>query len=219
MKELIQKALALFGLRLIVINRHAAPDLLPEIHETFERCRPFTMTSFERIAAVCAAVEYTVANGIRGDFVECGVWRGGSSMAAALTYLRLGRSDVDFYLFDTYEGMSAPTEYDFDAHTGRSAKSLLEGAGKDEGVWAYAPLADVQANLGSTGYPSDRLHFIQGKVEDTVPAAAPTAISILRLDTDWYESTKHELEQLFPRLTPGGVLGGQGPYGPRDQIG
>jgi predicted O-methyltransferase YrrM len=66
---------------------------------------------------------------------------------------------------------------------------------------------DVQRNLGRTGYDPSRLHFIKGKVEETLPGQAPDEpIALLRLDTDWYSSTKHELVHLFPRLVPGGVL-------------
>jgi predicted O-methyltransferase YrrM len=67
-------------------------------------------------------------------------------------------------------------------------------------------LADVQANLRSTGYPVERMRFVVGDVADTVPREAPERIAILRLDTDWYASTRHELEHLYPRLAVGGVL-------------
>jgi hypothetical protein len=60
--------------------------------------------------------------------------------------------------------------------------------------------------MDSTGYPQNRVRFIKGRVEETVPGEAPEQIALLRLDTDWYESTQHELEYLFPRLAPGGVL-------------
>jgi hypothetical protein len=65
---------------------------------------------------------------------------------------------------------------------------------------------EVRAALLSTGYPAERVHLVEGRVEDTLPAAAPDAIALLRLDTDWYAGTKHELETLYPRLSPGGVL-------------
>lgn len=68
------------------------------------------------------------------------------------------------------------------------------------------PIDEVRRNIQSTEYPADRIRFIKGKVEDTILAAAPARIAVLRLDTDWYESTKHELEYLFPRLSVGGVL-------------
>lgn len=206
-KRVIKKGLDMVGLQRKQAGRdNSAADLSPEILATIARCQPFTMTSFERLAALCEAVEYIVANNIPGAFVECGVWRGGSSMAAALTFLRLGRTDVDFHLFDTYEGMSDPTERDVEAGSGASARVLLKNARRDQSVWAYAPLEDVQRNLHATDYPRDRIIFVKGKVEETIPEQAPETIALLRLDTDWYESTKHELINLFPRLSPGGIL-------------
>ena len=71
---------------------------------------------------------------------------------------------------------------------------------------AYASLEDVKKNLTASGYPPERIHYIQGKVEDTIPDTAPTQICMLRLDTDWYESTRHELAHLYPLLSRHGVL-------------
>jgi hypothetical protein len=152
------------------------------------------------------AVQHAVEHDIPGHFVECGVWKGGSSMAAAWMYRQLGRTDIDLFLFDTFEGMSQPSEHDFRAKTGERAADLLSSSNKSAGVWAYSPLAEVQANLASTGYPTNKVHFIQGRVEDTIPSHAPEQIAVLRLDTDWYESTKHELFHLFPRLSKNGIL-------------
>jgi hypothetical protein len=172
-----------------------------------KRVAPFTMTPPQRIIGLIEAVRYVVAEGIEGDFVECGVWRGGSMMAAALTLIDAGDTARELHLFDTFEGMSAPTEKD-KWTDGQTAKDLLGKAARKEGysVWAYASLDDVKNNLGSTGYPKERVHYVQGKVEDTIPAGAPGKIALLRLDTDWYESTKHELAHLYERLVPHGVL-------------
>jgi hypothetical protein len=101
--------------------------------------------------------------------------------------------------------MSAPTAADRDP-AGTSAAQLLADNDRSHPVWAYAPMDDVQANLSSTGYPAERVHLVRGKVEDTVPGSAPAQIAVLRLDTDWYESTRHELEHLIGRLAPNGVL-------------
>lgn len=60
--------------------------------------------------------------------------------------------------------------------------------------------------MADTGYPIERVRFVEGRVEDTLPVRVPDRISLLRLDTDWYESTRCELEHLFPKLVPGGVL-------------
>jgi O-methyltransferase len=187
------------------VVRRRFPDVDRRVVDIFNRVKPYTMTSPERVFALCDAVRYVAAAGIEGAVVECGVWRGGSSMAAALMLRELGAADRDLCLFDTFEGMSAPTEHDRRAG-GPAAADLLAASGKDAKVWAYSPLDEVRANLQSTGYPVGRIRFVQGKVEDTIPEHAPDKIAILRLDTDWYESTRHELEHLFPRLAVGGVL-------------
>ena len=76
----------------------------------------------------------------------------------------------------------------------------------DTSTWCYSPIEDVKKNVLSTGYPERNVHFIKGKVEDSIPGHIPEKIALLRLDTDWYESTKHEMTHLFPRLVQGGVL-------------
>lgn len=163
---------------------------------------PYTMTSPARIFAVCAAARYVEANRIAGAFVECGVWKGGSSMAAALTF----KTPRPMVLFDTFEGMSQATEHDRQARTGQLASSMFREAGPRDALWCYSPLEEVKRNMDSTGYPAAEITYVKGKVEDTLPDAAPAQIAVLRLDTDWYESTRHELEHLYPRLAPGGVL-------------
>lgn len=188
------------------VFRRRFPDVDDAVREIFNRVKPYTMTSPERVIGLCDAVRYVVANGVEGAIVECGVWRGGSSMAAALMLSALGAADRDLYLFDTFEGMSEPGELDRRASDAAGAAELLATSAKGDKVWAYSPLDEVRKNLASTGYPIERISFIQGKVENTIPGGAPERIALLRLDTDWYESTRHELEHLFPRLVPGGVL-------------
>ena len=190
-----------------VVNNRAVlarrfPDLAPETLDVYERVKPFTMTTPERVAALCDAVRYVDANAIPGAIVECGVYRGGSAMAAALTCT----SGREIVLYDTFEGMSAPTADDARASDGRPAAAMLEGAGKGELIWCYSGIDEVAANMRSTGYPDGLVRLVKGKVEDTIPGDMPDGIALLRLDTDWYESTKHELEHLYPRLAPGGVL-------------
>ncbi|WP_406106210.1 TylF/MycF family methyltransferase [Streptomyces sp. NBC_01003] len=167
--------------------------------------KPYTMTSPERLNAFILATRHIVRHNIPGDIVECGVWRGGSMQACAKTLLSQGDTERGLYLFDTYEGMTPPTEKDL-RRDGRSAEELLAAQGKDRPIWAVATLDDVKSGFQGVPYPADRLHFVQGRVEDTVPQQAPEQISILRLDTDWYASTKHELDHLYDRLVPGGVL-------------
>jgi O-methyltransferase len=173
--------------------------------ELYQQVKPYTMTSPERLYALHKAVLYTIEKNLPGDFVECGVWRGGSSMMIALTLKQLGVQNRHLYLYDTFEGMSEPTDADKDI-SGSDAAQLLATHNKTAGIWAFADLQDVQQNMQLTGYPTTNIHYVQGKVEDTIPATIPAAIALLRLDTDWYESTKHELEQLYPLLANQGAL-------------
>jgi hypothetical protein len=171
-----------------------------------ERAFPHTMTGVLRLDATVRAVRHCVAREVPGAFAECGVWRGGSVLAMLLTLQELDATDRDVYLYDTFEGMTEPTEHDvrFD---GQSASSQLATQDRLESkVWAYASLEDVQAGFETVPYPSERVHFIKGPVEETVPGQLPEQIAILRLDTDWYESTAHELKHMYDRLVPGGVL-------------
>ncbi len=162
--------------------------------------KPYTLTSSESLESLCSSVRYIIRNQIPGDFVECGVWRGGSVMAMIYTLKELGIADRSIYLYDTFEGMTEPTSTDVDLN-GVAAKDLMPGYG-----WVRVGINEVRQNILSLGYPADKIHFIQGKVEDTLPRQAPPQLALLRLDTDWYESTLHELECLYPRMAKGGVL-------------
>ena len=167
--------------------------------------RPYTMTSIEKLYAVIMAARYVTRHNIPGAVVECGVWRGGSMHAIARALDAAGAHDRDLYLFDTYEGMPAPGPRDRRTD-GRPAAELLASSDKTSRVWAYASLEDVQEGFRQVPYPQEKLHFVKGPVEQTIPGMAPERIAILRLDTDWYESTAHELAHLYDRLIPGGVL-------------
>jgi hypothetical protein len=128
-------------------------------------------------------------------------------MAVALQLNELQDTDRELWLYDTYEGMTDPTERDKESTTGTSASTLLQttSVGDGNNVWCLADEADVRQNMYSTKYPDSRLHFVKGDVAETLTREFPEEISILRLDTDWYESTRVELEVLYSRLVSGGV--------------
>jgi len=174
--------------------------------------RPYTMTSVPRLVALIDAVRYCVERQVAGAFVECGVWRGGSVMAMIRTLHELGQDDRDIYLFDTFEGMTAPTDKDVSPIDPPALQTWRLAQSRQSKPWSQLFRPDVfneqrvRELLLSTGYPEERLHFVRGAVEQTLPDNAPSSIGLLRLDTDWYESTRHELEHLFPRLSSGGVL-------------
>jgi len=163
------------------------------------------MTDFGKLFGLVEATRYVVKREIPGDIVECGVWRGGSMQAVALALIEQGVTDRRLHLFDTYEGMPPPSEKDRRSN-GVTAEEMLATHDKDHRIWAIAGLEDVQEAMRETSYPDDLIEYHKGMVEETIPARAPDRISLLRLDTDWYESTRHELEHLYDRLSPGGIL-------------
>jgi O-methyltransferase len=196
-RETVKRVLARRGFE--QVPRH---DLEPEFLDLYERCRPYTMTSIERMHALYTSVRHVSEREIAGDVVECGVFAGGSVMLAALTLQRLGDDTRRLWLYDTFAGMSEPTDED-----GPEVRSEWKRNQRGEiNLWCYASRADVEANLARTGFPSDRVVFVPGRVEETVPANAPERIALLRLDTDWYASTYHELVHLYARLEANGVL-------------
>lgn len=208
MKRLLKAALACAGWELARTSdrdAQAIADLSAADQHIIQRVSPFTMTSLERRASLLGAVDHIVKHRIAGDIVECGVWRGGSMMAIALALMARGDTSRHLYLYDTFEGMSEPTEHD-KALSGELAQAQLARTDREHPLWAVAGLEDVKANLASTGYPAERIHYVQGKVEDTIPATLPQQIALLRLDTDWYESTRHELQHLYPLLAKHGPL-------------
>ncbi|WP_284163374.1 TylF/MycF/NovP-related O-methyltransferase [Frigidibacter sp. SD6-1] len=171
--------------------------------ELFMKTRNHTMTGKDAMFALYNACRYVHTVGIPGAFVECGAWMGGSAILAGLTFQMLG-APRRLWLYDTFEGMTAPTELDVDLN-GATAASLMETYG-DETGWCYASLEQVEKNFMDAGLSTDNVNFVKGDVLETLKTDVPEQISILRLDTDWYESTRLELEQLYPRLSPGGVL-------------
>ena len=177
--------------------------LLPGDRVSIELGLRYSMASWERIFANTQAIRHIVRAGLEGDVVECGVWRGGSMMAMAQTLLNLEDASRDVHLYDTFSGMSAPVSQD---GTFAQAKFKELQTGENQSNWCQTGLKEVQANLDQVAYPKEKIHFIQGKIEDTVPAHLPEQISLLRLDMDWYEPTLHALKHMFPRLQSNGVI-------------
>jgi hypothetical protein len=172
-------------------QQELAPDYEPEFDLLFEACKEFTMKSRSRLYLLWKTVRSICQLGIPGDLVECGVWRGGTSLMMALTLKSLGQTDRELYLYDTFSGISEPTTQDerFDGQAPRISN-----------------LEVVRANLLSTGYPEQRLHFVCGEVEETIPRITPQRIALFCLETDWYESAVHGFNHLYPRVSPRGAV-------------
>jgi len=175
--------------------------------EIIERVSPYTITASEKIYTLIESVRYILRNDIKGDFLECGVYKGGSMMTIALTLIAEGVTDRELYLFDTFEGMPKPDERDINLWGIPSLEKFNEKKISDvSSTWVNASLASVKQAMSLTGYPMERIHYVKGLVENTLPEEAPKKIALLRLDTDWYKSTIHELTHLYPHLSPKGIV-------------
>lgn len=175
----------------------------PEFLDLYRRNRNATMTTWTGCHQTWLAARYVARAGVAGDIVECGVYKGGLSILMAETFKRHGADDRKVWMYDTFAGMTEPTDDDFARHDRKPAASWMR---ESEKVRAIGPRDIVTRNIKCAAYPPSQFVMVEGRVEDTIPGRVPEKISLLRLDTDWYESTRHELEHLFPLLSPGGVL-------------
>lgn len=189
-------------------KKAAFRDAEPAFHALYERVAPFTMTSIERLYALYKAVEYVSKAEIPGDIVECGVWRGGSMMLAALVLAKLGDTKRRLWLYDTFEGLPKPDPgKDVDMWGNSQFNEWVKYRRSDESSeLAFVPVEEVRRNMLSAGYPPEKVELVKGMVQRTIPAQHPREIALLRLDTDWYDSAVCELHHLYPRIAEGGVL-------------
>ncbi len=173
----------------------------------WEKHKDKTMVPWQAVYAAYTAAQHISQSKVPGAIVECGVWRGGCSLIMAEALLVLGDTQRDLYLYDTFAGMTEPTKEDTKTTTGTNATAKYESRKSGEVVdWCYAPIEEVQNYVNEVAYPNEKIHLVKGRVEDTIGTDDPKKIALLRLDTDWYESTKHTLEYLYPRVAEGGIV-------------
>lgn len=210
MRKILKKIFEILGYKISKIKKDKYPiDIPNETIKIYEEVEPYTATSLERVNALLQSVVYITENNIDGEIVECGVWKGGSCMAIAIKLMELEQKTREIWLYDTFEGMTEPTNHDIEIETGKKGKELLDGIDKNTdkyNMWAYAPKEVVINNMKKTRYPTDNIKYITGNVEKTLKERKPKKIALLRLDTDWYESTKAELEELYPHVVNGGII-------------
>jgi O-methyltransferase len=176
-----------------------------DMEEIIRQAEPMTMTSRERVEALVRATEYIVTNGIEGDFVECGVWKGGSLFAMMLTLERLGDDSRHIWGYDTFTGMTAPADRDVSIHGEKAREIYSDHANRGEG-WLAVSRTTVAKNLYRSGYSMENIRLVEGDVQITLKNDLPSSIALLRLDTDWYESTLLELQTLYPKLVQRGIM-------------
>lgn len=205
--SILNSAAHVFGLHVSRLRNRPVKRFIPSsFHDLFDSIADITSVPKSGLFDTYNAVQYAVRS-LDGVIVECGVWKGGSAVVMANAAVDAGDSERQIYLYDTFAGMTRPTEADFKIDTGESAEPRYSAnVQSDHCAWTYSPIDEVRRNLRRSGMPEERFTLVKGKVEDTIPEQAPDKIAVLRLDTDWYESTLHELNHLFPRLVTGGVL-------------
>lgn len=159
---------------------------------------PYTLLSKERIQNVLNCIDTLEKNKIQGDLIEIGVFKGGVIMAMALKCKQL-KSDRKIYAFDTFSGMTTPSDFDVN-HQGSNAKDCID----QPNVLCSSSLEDTKANIEKTEYTN--IEYVVGDIVQTDISKIPDAIALLRLDTDWYESTKFELTHFEPSVTQGGFI-------------
>lgn len=212
MKKKLNRLLSkLFGFKIARSNETLTePVIIKDTYfqKIYSEIKPYTMTSMLKCYALYQSVKYIVESEIPGDFVECGVWKGGNAILIAKLLKDLNVIDRKIYLYDTFSGMVEPTDEDkVIGHEKKNSYKIWSTSKKSShNEWCYASLEEVKKNVSMVNYPKENFIFVKGEVEKTIPKKIPQQISLLRLDTDWYESTKHELTHLFPLLTNSGIL-------------
>lgn len=159
----------------------------------------YTKSGPERIEAMKSALRHIDLNNVTGDIVECGVWRGGNIMLAR----KMCPKRV-CWLYDTFEGMTEPGPFDLKRSGNKPPPN--KAISKN---WTKASLEEVKSNFIEFNlYDITKMRFVIGDVCLTLllEKNLPENIALLRLDTDWYQSTAVELRQLYPRLVSGGIM-------------
>ena len=210
MKNIIKKIIHKFGYKLTSINEDI--DIVEKNdyeNNLIKKIKDLTLTTDQRIWLLIQSFKHLNSNNITGDFVECGVWRGGNLILLAELCLKYNLNK-NIIGFDTFEGMTEPNDYDLN-YRGKSAKKNLNKYinNKDhkDSIWQSSSLEMTSKYIKKkTKY--NNIKLIKGDVAKTLKKSEnlPKKISLLRLDTDFYESTKLELEVLYPLLVKGGIL-------------
>ena len=208
-KNSIRKILSNFNLTLINNNQKII-ELSEKDRKLIDIVSNYSMTPKIRIYNLLQALKHIKQNSIVGDFVECGVWKGGNIiMFKKFHENEFFNDNRNIFAYDTFNGMSEPTKEDFNLINKISAKNLLnKDKEKKTNTWGVCGLDEVKSNILKNVADIENIKFVKGKVEETLMKEEnlPKKISILRLDTDWYESTKKELEILYNKVSPGGIV-------------
>jgi len=153
-----------------------------------------TMVGRRRLRNFRELVERAIDEGVPGDILEAGVWRGGASILARAVLAAHGVTDRRIIVADSFEGLPPPSD-EFPADAGATFHTHAD---------LVVSLDEVRANFGRFGLLDDQVVFVKGWFRDTMPQVDANALAVLRLDGDMYESTIVPLVHLYDRLSPGG---------------
>lgn len=195
-------------------------DLPPDVREMIACIRGSTMVTLPRLISLVEQVRHCEQADVPGAFVECGVWKGGCMGLMALANLRYGKARRDLHLFDAFTEICEPDETIDGDRAVREVRAWTRGAGGTAGrLTALTGFYDAFGGPGTLEenvellerkiqYDARKIHYHKGWFQDTLPTDASTvgAIAILRLDGDWYASTKTCLEHLYDQVVPSGYV-------------
>jgi len=213
MKKIIKLFLNKIGYNVSKINE--LENKIPIEASNFEinlinQVKEFSMCDYKNLYLSTQVAKYVKEKNIEGDVVECGVWKGGNLMIFN-SLIKFYEMKKQIFAYDTFEGMTKPSNIDLD-FKGNLANDLLAKtkvySNNNDNIWCYSTLDNVKNNIKKITGEISNINFIKGDVLETldIKINLPKKISILRLDTDFYESTKKELQVLFPLLQNGGIL-------------
>jgi O-methyltransferase len=224
LKKTWQALLPLDGQRLLVNRLSQARSFSraeeEEVFEAIQLVKYNTMLPYDELASLYEQVVYCERNAIEGALVECGVWKGGAAGLMALASLRSGQQTRPVFLFDAFDDICEPNSlFDEDKILGEIKHMQRLDVDKFDGM--LRPLSGIYSKWGGHGtieeckrlfndvirYPSEHVHCVKGWFQETVKTEAKCMpkIAVLRLDGDWYDSTRVCLEALYPLLNVGGI--------------
>jgi O-methyltransferase len=192
-----------------------------EAFEAIQKIKYNTMIPYEQLICLYEQVVYCEKNAVNGAFVECGVWKAGAAGLMALANLQHGKFQRDLYLFDAFDDICEPDAKNDDEFIIKEINNALHKKEATSYTGKLEPLRGIYDVWGGHGtldeathllkniikYPESKTHFVKGWFQDTAPIFKDQleTIAILRLDGDWYDSTRICLESFYPLLTKGGI--------------
>lgn len=207
MRNTINYFLGILGFKITKKLNHSI--LKKSFLKRFESCKNLSSKKIEFFLTLENILDYLFINKIDGDVVECGVFKGANCKFICNFFKENNFEYKNVYLYDTFEGMPIASNEDININSRKNYNDYIKKIEKNSSqnnFYRYEHINNVQKNILSTNYNEEKILFIKGMVEDTIPKQMPDKISLLILDTDYYKSTIHELKYLYPLVVSGGFI-------------